>query len=615
MSEQRSNSAIVTARQVLAQFLTRLQAAAADPATPTPDDASAATPMQISLQLGAAAVRYADPDLLAELPPQLAVLGPTQTGKSTVVNLLVERTAAEVSPLAGFTVHAQAFAPYGVDLGWADRIFPDFERQTVGGLRRADIAAFTVQELPPRPGTTLFGEDPDKVLTCVVWDTPDFDSLAAHQYQAAVLEAAALADVHLLVLSKEKYSDLAVWRMIALLRPLQRPLVLCTNKTTPEDEATIRRVVGERLTAFGFEAEQVPVLMLPYAAGGAPAATLQTPAERLRTALRTQPHAPDTATRAAQRRQGAAAFVQTHWDAWLAPVRAQHAALAAWQTLVQEAGERFVQTYERDYLDHPERYDSFRRAALELLDLLELPRVGAFVARTRRVVTAPARMILKVGREWFANSGQPRPTAHRLETEIGVLLDAVDAMLIGLEREAGRRALRGSPEAPVWAALAQRLTDDAPRLKEEFRGAIEAHHAAVTAEVRVTARQLYETLRRHPGRLTTLRGARAAIDVGYVLLAVKTGGLTPLDAVWAPATFAVTSLLMEGVAGAELRRAAGHLKEKQRVAVRDTLVGQHIAAELATVATELDGPTWLAIHADDVTAAEAALHEWRSADE
>ncbi len=40
----------------------------------------------------------------------IAVIGPTQSGKSTLVNLLLNQQAAGVSPLAGFTVHPQGFA-------------------------------------------------------------------------------------------------------------------------------------------------------------------------------------------------------------------------------------------------------------------------------------------------------------------------------------------------------------------------------------------------------------------------------------------------------------------------------------------------------------------------
>jgi len=60
-------------------------------------------------------------------PTQVVVFGPTQSGKSTAVNLLLGHTAAGVSPLAGHTVHAQAFLQGHSD---ADALEPFFEGYT-----------------------------------------------------------------------------------------------------------------------------------------------------------------------------------------------------------------------------------------------------------------------------------------------------------------------------------------------------------------------------------------------------------------------------------------------------------------------------------------------------
>ena len=42
-------------------------------------------------------------------PLQIAVIGPTQAGKSSIVNLILNSNNAGVSPLAGYTVHPQGF--------------------------------------------------------------------------------------------------------------------------------------------------------------------------------------------------------------------------------------------------------------------------------------------------------------------------------------------------------------------------------------------------------------------------------------------------------------------------------------------------------------------------
>jgi ribosome biogenesis GTPase A len=44
-----------------------------------------------------------------EPPLQITVVGPTQAGKSSLVNVLLNSNAAAVSPLAGYTIHPQGF--------------------------------------------------------------------------------------------------------------------------------------------------------------------------------------------------------------------------------------------------------------------------------------------------------------------------------------------------------------------------------------------------------------------------------------------------------------------------------------------------------------------------
>jgi len=156
---------------------------------------------------------------------------------------------------------------------------------------------------------------------------------------------------------------------------------------------------------------------------------------------------------------------------------------------------------------------------------------------------------------------------HDLGTEAAVLLDAVDALLTSLQRDAGRQCDPSTPGGAVWRAVAQRLDRDEGRLRQVFRNAIVEHNRQVAREIHAAANSLYEELQTQPARLVALRTARTTIDVGYLLLAVKIGGLTPLDALWAPATFGLTSLLMEGFAGVQMGHVARRLKKQQYEAV------------------------------------------------
>ena len=552
----------------------------------------------------------------AARPPQVAILGPTQTGKSTVANLLTGGTVAEVSPLAGYTAHPQGIWLRGAqdDERWVASLFPGWRRCEPAGLTRDDLKTFSLTTVGARAGTSSAGgaEGDAALPACVVWDTPDFDSVVARRYAPGVLETAALADVYVLVLSKEKYSDLSVWHLLELLEPLQRPLLICVNKLTPDAEEAVLRSLRGRLAERGRGWGEVPLVPLPYdaalAAGKVPAGGALVRSLRQAVGSRLA----EARTESAGRRvAGVQALVRKHWEAWLSPVRAEHAAREEWQASVARAGTQFMEAYERDYLNHPQRYDSFRRASLALLDLLEIPHVGGMMSRARRVLTWPARQVLSWGRS-LGGGGSDQAPVHSLGAEATVLVDALATLLTGVQRDIVRRCSPTGAAGAFWLALERKLDADLPRLNQAFEAAIETHHAQVTHEIRAAANSLYEALQKQPARLAALRTARATFDVGSILLLVKTGGLTPLDAVWAPATFAVTSLVMEGMAGLEMQRVSRQLKTRQQAAVQEELVQKTLVRELNALSHALDDAGLLGVTPQEVAQAEAALATWEA---
>lgn len=615
--------------ETLGRFIGHLAAAyqrVHDHAPGPPLDAHLLTERRQSLLLAEAAIRHALPGPDRDhRPAQVAVIGPTQTGKTTLVNLLLGYPAGEVSPLAGFTVHPRGFwitARPG-SLEWAARLFPGWRQCEPAQLSRDDFEAYSLTQAAPPPvveGLFEHGESTAATLPpCVVWDTPDFDSLAARQYARGVLEVVALADLYVLVLSKEKYSDLSVWHLLELIEPLRRPLLICVNKLTPDAEETVIRSLRERLAQRGRAWGDVPVVPLPYdaelAAGRGSGPPTLAPRLRAAVQLRLDQATESSGTPGATLRDaGVRSLLRKHWDAWLAPVRAEHDALAEWGRIVQAAGKRFIKVYARDYLDHPQRFDSFRRAAIELLDLLEIPKVGGFVARARRVMTWPARQVIAAGRAWWDDRRPAPDSLHSLGAEAAVLVDTLDALLAGLQRDVVRRCSPATPAQAVWLALERKLRDEQDRLRQVFEAGIRAHHEQVCREIHDAANRLYADLQRQPKRLAVLRTARATIDVGCLLLAVKTGGLTPLDAVFAPATFAVTSLLMESVAGLEMGREARRLKAHQREAVRTDFVRGTLVRELSGLAADLDSAGLFATSTEQLRAATAALVAWEAGD-
>jgi len=605
----RSVSSLPQAADIVREFLGELLRAYQRAGTPAPATEGEPTAPPESLVLAEAAARYVAWASRIDRPVQIAVIGPTQTGKSTLVNALLRQAVARVSPLAGFTTHPEAFWRAGTDdrADWAAGLLPSWRQVPADRLDRDDLEIWAITRIPAAPSSPSTELLPP---TCVLWDTPDFDSLAARRYLHGVLEVVALADIHVLVLSQEKYSDRSVWHVLELAAPLGRPLVIFVNKLDPPAEPVVLASLRERWNRFRGELADVPVFPIPYrpalASGDATAGSELTLPPDVRT------HLAVSAVR--DRAAGVCRLVRRHWDTWLVPVRAQQQALEEWRHLVRKAADAFMVAYVRDYLEHPQRWDSFRRAAIELLNLLELPHVGGMVARARRWVTWPVRRLLAAGREWWTErrgSGHP---PHALGVEATVLTDTFGALLAGLERDVAHRARDPGPARAVWEALGARVDQAEHSLRQTFDAALHQHHARVTAEIHTTARALYEELRAQPTRLATLRTARAALDVGALLLALKTGGLTPLDVIWAPAAFALASMLMEGMAGLEMQRADRQLRARQRAAAEE-LVRAYVVQALDRLSSELTGPGVFGLPAERVVAAAGALAVWEGGHE
>ena len=560
-------------------------------------------------------------------PLQLAVIGPTQTGKSTVVNLLAQRAVAEVSPLAGYTVHPQGFwllggdeqkrpadtepadtlfdmaardqthSPAGYDLRWAGDVFPDWHRYEVNALSRDELEAYALSTI----GRSAQTDGETALPPCVIWDTPDFDSLASSGYRQGLLATIAAADAYLLVVSKEKYADLSVWRMLELLAPLARPFVICINKLTPDAQAAIDIALQQRLTEHGLDGAKTPRIVVPYE---------REPAAQGDAARALRAGAADALDRADRTAHAATvrAFARQHWDDWLAPVITEHETLAAWNELAAEALAGLLAAYQRDYLEHPKRYDGFRRATGELLTLLEIPGIGGALSQVRLAVTWPARQLWRVGSELFERT--PARAGRGLTGEQVFLYEEVDTLLTRLQTELSRRAAEGKSDAVVWAAIGRRLARETARLRECFQSAAQAHDEQTRKAILEAAGQLYEALKERPKLLNSLRAARVTADAGSIALAIKTGGASMHDLVLAPALFGVMSLLTEGALGTYMRRIAAELKQKQYEITRSELVHGLVQRELVALATHLDDDLLFGISPERISAARQALDSW-----
>ena len=303
--------------------------------------------------------------------------------------------------------------------------------------------------------------------------------------------------------------------------------------------------------------------------------------------------------RAAQR-HAAHAFVATHRAGWLAPLEHELAARDDWEARVADALGAAEEDYVRRYLDDPRKYDTFNRALAELLTLLELPGVAKALARTRELVTWPARTLLGVGRRRL---GVERAAAPDREAE--VLADVLKRTLTALAGTLIERREADDERSDWWRAAHARFRERRPAIVTRFERRSEAARRAFEPRIEEAARRLHDRLRTQPALLATLRTARVTTDAAGVALAVKSGGLAPADLVLAPAMLSVTTLLTESVLGRYLDAVRRELQAEQRAMVRRELLEGVLGEELRRLARELDDDTLLAGGLDAATLAAA----------
>lgn len=504
-------------------------------------------------------------------PIQIVVLGPTQAGKSSVVNRLVDLNVAGVSALAGHTVHAQAFIPVDIDnsaltASLASQLHP-LQITERNALSREELGSWSAQSI--NPGANALAPD------AVVWDTPDFDSVDAGRYREAVLAPAALADVIVLVLSKDKYGDLSVWKRIDALAQLGTPLVFILNKLDDASRGTVSAAFATRWSERTGQPQPDTVLLPWINTGGA---WPRESSSDLHTAIdKARRRSMDTQARARE----LDSFVKQQTESWLFPLQEAASIRQRWELAVRDIKEQAMASYTARYLDDTARFDAVQRTVAELLTLLELPGLARTLAHTRNVVTWPARTLLGIGRKRFQRDG-PTPLDRELDVLDGILKDAIHTA-----RECARDAEETGDPAGTWRAIDRRLAAESDTLQGRWQQQAESLREAFQPRIEASARDLHNRLSEQPALLNTLRATRATTDAAGVALAVKSGGLAPADLILAPAMLSITTLLTESALGRYLDSIANRLKNELAELVRDRLVESVLGDTLLSIEQQL----------------------------
>ena len=168
-------------------------------------------------------------ELLA--PLQIAIVGGTGVGKSTLLNAFAGEAIAEVSPVRPCTRQVTVYA----------------HRDNQGALDPAWAPPERVR-LHERP------ELRNKILI----DTPDIDSLA-DDHRRRTQAAVASADVVLFVVTAQKYADLAGAQWLAKYASGRR-FVFLLNRADEGLDPEVRGDLGQRLRQSGFGEPEIKVI-------------------------------------------------------------------------------------------------------------------------------------------------------------------------------------------------------------------------------------------------------------------------------------------------------------------------------------------------------------------
>lgn len=609
-----STDALAACDRLTALFERALALEAPEPGDPAVDDAIrvpvrafavAQMRMRIrpALQLGA---RWPELD-----PVQVALFGGTNTGKSTVMNLLIGRAAAGMNVRGRFSQHAEGYRPAHTADRWLDECPTRFS-----GYRRYR------DEHPPRQGDDDLRRngyrpvfallDPERLALpalaapaapgAVVWDAPDFSTEEGVSHLGTVVDLLALADLVVMAVTGESYADARGNALLKMVGEAGIATIIVPNKL-PESR-TLFDDIGRTLSSVA--GSRAPLVRLPEVRGGSAAERLGnlvgTPeAQGLRRAVEREAARGPELKRQALR--GAIDLLAGRFDEVLRPLADEAGLADGWgRTVERAARERILVPYRRDYLEGV-RYGEFNQTLIHLMALLQLPWVGPLVDLSGRIVRAPVRLAQRGVRKVLRMpSGEvPRPP------EQAVLRDAVLGWLAAVKAEAQASARASAQHRPTWTEILERLESEAftTELLAGFDAAYETYRRQLDEEVKRRAEAIYLKLKERPGRLAALRGANLLVSAASIALVVKTYGLDWSDAVVGPAVAGLWRNLLEWGLGRYLETLREELKEEQARAVA------------ALVASKLERPVEAlyraAVSADELSAARRDLELVRTA--
>ncbi len=515
----------------------------------------------------------------------VVVVGPTQVGKSTVINHLLGSEQAGVSALAGYTRHAQGFTA-ATETEQYQQLFPNWKLVAQNQLDPDNTRQFSISTR-----TDITDQAQQEI---VYWDTPDFDSVSSRSYRTIVPNLSAIASVLVLVLSKEKYADNSVWEFLKLLAPLQLPLIICLNKSEAAHLEVITREIEQRLSDLNCKHQAI--ISLPWQHPDTP-----TPSERIQ-ALQS---AVSTTLTAAPQSPKLTYYFRDNWQTWLKPAVAEHQARTEWQESVAQASGQLLSYYREHYLQQTRYSEALQRAISKLLELLEIPILAGTLGTLRKVITWPVRTLGKTILDSVSDTRDKTQT-----NEVIILTEAYQNALVDLINKAQQIEAEDHPQQKLWwTSIKQGLDQQQQDLQARAEHNIAQLQDTFEPEIDAAANRLYQQLQEQPATLNSLRAARVTTDAAALALAFHTGGLSTTDLVLAPALLSVTSLIAESAVGQHMKVIEKELKEKQFEQVQHDLVTPCLEQPMLELSEQLTTADLYNISEADLQAAEQCLSE------
>jgi len=518
-----------------------------------------------------------------QTPLQIAVIGPTQAGKSSIANLILNSNIAGVSPLAGYTVHPQGFCHQVSlqDCSGLQNYFGRFQQLNLAELTKQRHDCYSLAEVKV---------DSELLPACVFWDTPDFDSIDSEDYREGVIRTIALADIVVLIVSKEKYADQAVWEMMSTIESFHQTTLICVNKLIEGTEDIIINSLKQKWHQAR-EDDFPTVIPLHFQKQSAMPVWPVSEINRIFQLQKT----------VSQHKhfEYQSHLLNKYWHSWLEPIVAEHEALGIWNDLVDKNIEQAIEAYQRDYLNHPHYYETFQNALIELLNLLEVPGISRVLTKTRRVLTWPVRKVMKLGKQLSVPKNQEQVLLNQIGEHL--LISLADQLLEKIDSD--------TKQNKWWKDSYCLLRQQKNELINDYQQVVDSYCSSFQQDVEATANRLYNKLSEQPVVLNSLRATRLTTDAAAMALMIQTGGIGIHDLVITPALLSMTSLLAESAIGGYMGNVEAELKLHQLETVKQDLFIASLQQSLYALPEQLAGHSRFNISMDVLKKAEQQRNE------